>query len=146
MENLSIKPDNFQDLTLDHLSSFLHGKSYKDFIQFFLEENNKGENGLLVKNIRESLLQEEEDFVQNQIEYFNRNASELALWVSPAEKVFDQFKKNYEGDSYEGLNSEKVPRMFLLLTLNYVFVGYKDKQFRKGLGLKKRSFLKPFKI
>ncbi|GGC89001.1 hypothetical protein GCM10007216_19720 [Thalassobacillus devorans] len=144
MKNLSIKPDNFKDLTSDHLFSFFDRMRYKDFIQFFLEENNKGENGLLVKYIRESLLQEEEDFVQNQINYFNRN--ELTLWDAQASKIFDQFNTRCIRSTYEYSDSKKIPMMFLLLTLNYVFVGYKDKHFRKVLGLKKRSFIKPFKI
>lgn len=146
MKNMSIKPDNFQGLSTDDLNSFLYGKIYKDFIQFFLEENNKGENSLLVKYIRESLFPEEEDFVQKQIDYFNSNAGDQTLWESPASRVFDQFNKNYRWNVHEILNSEKLPLMFVLLTLNYVFVSYKDKHFRKGLGLRKRSFLKPFKV
>lgn len=146
MQNIAIKPDNYQELTMEDLQSLFGEREYKYFIQFFLEENNKGENGMLVKEIRNTLLEEEEDFVEEQINFFNNNARGITLWEKSVSQILDEFYQYPNRYMRQRIREDRLAVMFVLLTLNYVFVSYKDRQFRKGLGLKKRSFLKPFKL
>lgn len=143
---LTIKPTNIYDVSYYNLSSFLKGKEYKDFIQFFLTENTKGENGLLVQYLRDSLDWKEEKFLQTQIEYYNVKENSLELWSKSSSQFLEEFFEEYKVDAYKNGNSEKIALMFILLTLNYVFIAYTNKPFRKELGLKKYFSLKPFKV
>jgi hypothetical protein len=51
MESIKLKHNSINDLSMSQLKSFLRGKQYREFIQFFLLDNKKGENGLIVKKL-----------------------------------------------------------------------------------------------
>jgi hypothetical protein len=141
---LEVKHRNVNDLSSAEFQILLNDKEYRSFIEFLLMENKKGENGLLFKNILENCSKTEEEFVKKEIEKMNELVNDVNVWKKPAKEKYIGFKKEYQRSFKQTEDESMVIKLFILMTLNYVFVSYKEPHFRKFLGVKKRGlFSKP---
>ncbi|SFP31553.1 hypothetical protein [Salibacterium halotolerans] len=145
MTYLTIKPANVLGVSYHSFHAFLQELTFREFIQFFLSENSKGENGMLVQMIRESLDEKEEALVLERIDYYNNNGGGV-LWKERADQVFEDFIRKCPTGIQEGPEENNVVIMFVLAALHYVFTAYTNKRFRKQAGFKKYRSLKPFKV
>jgi hypothetical protein len=141
---IELKPNNVHDLTSEELQILLNDKEYRSFIEFLLMENKKGENALLFKTILENSSNAEEKFVKKEIEKMNESVNDVYVWKEPAKEKYIGFKKGYQKVFKQTEDESMVIKLYILMTLNYVFVSYKEPHFRKFLGVKKRGlFSKP---
>jgi hypothetical protein len=123
----------------DMLDNVIGKKTYREFIQFLLLKNKKGENGLIVKKLREFLSEEEEEIITQKIESFNETVNDLAIWEKPASEIISELDDSLKQEKAY-IQSHRACYL-LLFTMNYVFFCYANKSFRKFLGIQMRSFL-----
>jgi hypothetical protein len=122
------------------LDNVIDKKTYREFIQYLILTNKKGENGLIVKNLRDFLSKEEEEIILHEIESFNDNVDDLSIWKKPASEIESQFNDKLKKE--KAYNQSRKACYFLLFTMNYVFFCYANRSFRKFLGVQMRSFFK----
>lgn len=143
---LEVKHNNVNDFSSTQLKLLLNEREYRYLIEFLLVENTKGENGLLFKTIIENCSKIEEEFVKKEIEKMNESAGEIHVWKEPALEKYKGFKKEYEKLFKQTADDSIVITLFILMTLNYVFISYKNTHFRKFLGVKKRGLFSRSKV
>ncbi|TFJ90639.1 hypothetical protein [Lentibacillus salicampi] len=113
-------------------NSLKENQTLKEFIQSLLAEFNKGENGLAVKYLRENTPEDSLSMVDKFLDYFNGKSFEGYIWKQNIENVYKQFMRTVHEFENEGKNVEA----FLVFIMNYVFVSYSNKPFRKAVGIK----------
>ncbi|CAM3838035.1 hypothetical protein GCM10009865_49010 [Aeromicrobium ponti] len=136
---LEVKHHNVHDLSSKEFNFLINEKEYRSFIELLLMENTKGENGLLFKTIIENCSKIEEEFVKKEIEKMNESVNDINVWKEPAKEKYIGFKREYQKLFKQTDEESIVITLFILMTLNYVFVSYKKPDFRKFLGIRKRG-------
>lgn len=106
-------------------------QTLKEFIQLILINFNKGENGLAVKYLRENIQEEPLEKVNQFIETFNDRSFKENVWELNIVDIYRQFVQFVP--EYGGTNIDK--KTFLVFFMNYVFVSYSNKAFRKAVGI-----------
>ncbi|QBP42711.1 hypothetical protein [Paenisporosarcina antarctica] len=146
MANFQLKHTNIQKLNVEELKNFLQENEYREFIEYFLLENKKGENGLIFKELLNQLSSDEESIIKEEIEKFNIVVDDNALWRKPAIEIYESLLLNIESSKKEDLIESKGIYLFLLFSMNYVFFSYANKDFRRFIGVKKRSLINSLRI
>lgn len=134
----------FKDVTkldMQILNKLIAKKTYREFIQLLLLKNKKGENGLLVKNLRNFLSSEEESIVVSEINRFNNLVENRELWERPAGDILNELDVMLK--KQQVYNQSRSACYLLLFTMNYVFFCYGNRTFRNFLDVKIR---RPFKF
>lgn len=136
MEKIEIKHTTIHLMTINQFGDIIEGKQFREFIQFLIKENNKGENGLIVKSILDRYNKEETTYIEHLIETFNASSDNWEQWRKPTIEFFTKFCHDYQ-NNFENSKSERhFVELFILFTMNYIFTCYANKKFRKFVDVK----------
>ncbi|WP_138418182.1 hypothetical protein [Aquibacillus sediminis] len=127
--------DNLEKMRMLFDESVDKGQSLKQFIQLLIVTFNKGENGLIVKYLRETIPQGQLSKIEEYIDFYNEQCvidHELEQSLSYEYRAF--LEKKFPGEKKR--SSNEYQHYFLLFCLNYVFVAYSNRKYRKTLKIK----------
>ncbi|KGX90495.1 hypothetical protein [Pontibacillus marinus] len=114
-----------------------YNRTLRDLIELIYLKNSKGNNGLIVKGIKEECFPEELKFVENEIEKVNTESFEEDIFNKSSTELYAQFEAKAKKEFNYSIAESRLEQLFTLFTMNYVFSTYKNRRFRRFLGIKK---------
>ncbi|WP_226530748.1 hypothetical protein [Metabacillus niabensis] len=136
MKKVKIKHTNLHLMTINQFRDIIEGKQFREFIQFLIKENNKGENGLIVKSILDRYKKEETIYIEHIIEEFNATSDNREQWRKPTIEFFNKFCIDFQNNFEKSKSERDLVGLFILFTMNYIFTCYANKKFRKFVDVK----------
>lgn len=109
-------------------------QSLNEYIQILILNFNKGENGLIVKHLRDNIFQNHLRVIDEFIEKFNERSLNSNIWNNNISVEYSAFLD----EKFSNVNSMDLTEWrdyYVLFCLNYVFVAYSNKKYRKALNI-----------